>query len=258
MDTTSGKELTINGEPVTGKTEFIPEAADGSIEVEFTFDATGLEEINITVFEKLLNANGTVVAVHEDITDKDQTVEVKKIKIGTTATDKEDGDKTIISKGIVTIIDKISYENLIPGRMYTAEGVLMDKSTGKELRIDGKPITGKTEFIPEAADGSAEVEFTFDATGLGNIEVVVFEKLLNANGTVVAMHEDINDNEQTVKFEKPIGRLVSEYTNGNHKGSVKTGDSMSVTLFEILMLLSIAVMIMCYLMTRIEKENMNE
>ena len=74
----------------------------------------------------------------------------------------------------------------------------------------------------------------------------------------MAMHEDINDNEQTVKFEKPIGRLVSEYTNGNHKGSVKTGDSMSVTLFEILMLLSIAVMIMCYLMTRIEKENMNE
>ena len=216
MDTENNTQFVIDGKPVTGRTAFTPEKSTGSVDVEFTFNAAGLEDMNITVFEKLLNANGTVVAVHEDITDKDQTVEVKKIKIGTMAIDKTDGDKTMTSKGIVTILDKIAYEHLIPGRSYTAEGVLMDKFSEKELLVSGKPVTGKTEFIPEAADGSVEVAFTFDATGLGNIEVVAFERLLNASGTVVAVHEDFTDKEQTVEFKKPEESPESPKTGDTH------------------------------------------
>lgn len=216
MDTENNTQFVIDGKPVTGRTAFTPEKSTGSVDVEFTFNAAGLEDMNITVFEKLLNANGTVVAVHEDITDKDQTIEVKKIKIGTTAIDKADGDKTMTSEGIVTILDKIAYEHLIPGRSYIAEGVLMDKFSEKELLVSGKPVTGKTEFIPEAADGSVEVAFTFDATGLGNIEVVAFERLLNASGTVVAVHEDFTDKEQTIDFKKPEESPESPKTGDTH------------------------------------------
>lgn len=216
MDTENNTQFVIDGKPVTGRTAFTPEKSTGSVDVEFTFNAAGLEDMNITVFEKLLNANGTVVAVHEDITDKDQTIEVKKIKIGTTAIDKADGDKTMTSEGIVTILDKIAYEHLIPGRSYIAEGVLMDKFSEKELLVSGKPVTGKSEFIPEAADGSVEVAFTFDATGLGNIEVVAFERLLNASGTVVAVHEDFTDKEQTVEFKKPEESPESPKTGDTH------------------------------------------
>lgn len=231
MDTENNTQFVIDGKPVTGRTAFTPERSTGSVDVEFTFNAAGLEDMNITVFEKLLNANGTVVAVHEDITDKDQTIEVKKIKIGTTAIDKADGDKTMTSEGIVTILDKIAYEHLIPGRSYIAEGVLMDKFSEKELLVSGKPVTGKTEFIPEAADGSVEVAFTFDATGLGNIEVVAFERLLNASGTVVAVHEDFTDKEQTVEFKK-----LEESPE-----SPKTGDTHPVMPIMALCILSAAI-----------------
>ena len=76
-------------------------------------------------------------------------VENKKTKIGTTAKDQDTGKQQAIAKKDATIVDTVSYENVNPGKEYVIKGILMDKSTGKELLIGGNPVTAEKTFIPE-------------------------------------------------------------------------------------------------------------
>ena len=54
----------------------------------------------------------------------------------------------------------------------------MDQETKKELQINGKTVTAEKTFTAEKADGSVELEFTFDGSALAGKKIVVFEKLL--------------------------------------------------------------------------------
>ena len=112
----------------------------------------------------------------------------------------------------VTIVDEISYSNLVPGETYAVVGTLMDKSTGKALIINEKEVTATKTFTAEKGNGKVSVEFTFDGRKLGGKDVVVFEKLYDVNGVEVGNHEDIKDEGQTVKLVTPP------------KPTVKTGD----------------------------------
>lgn len=38
----------------------------------------------------------------------------------------------------------------------------MDKETGKALLVNDKEVTAETKFVPEKADGTVVVTFTFD------------------------------------------------------------------------------------------------
>lgn len=82
----------------------------------------------------------------------------------------------------------------------------MSKETGEPLLVDGKEITSKTTFKAEAASGSADVEFIFDASALDGQDVVVYEYLYEGDEreTPVVTHEDINNEGQTVSFEEPF------------------------------------------------------
>ena len=42
----------------------------------------------------------------------------------------------------------------------------MDKATGKELLTGEKKVTAKKEFSPKTADGSVDLEYTFDASDM--------------------------------------------------------------------------------------------
>ena len=117
--------------------------------------------------------------------------------IGTSATDKKDGDSVINADKEVTIVDTVSYENLTVGKEYTLKGVLMDKSTGEPLVVNGKEIRNERTFTPEEPNGSVELEFTFDASALQGKTIVVFEKLFQDNKEV-AVHEELEDEDQTV------------------------------------------------------------
>ena len=107
-------------------------------------------------------------------------------------------------KSKITLTDKISYKGLTRGEKYTAKGVLMDQASGKSvLDASGKEITAEKEFTALLGSGSVKVNFTFDATSLYGKETVVFEKVYDAQGRIAAKHEDINDEGQTVTWEKP-------------------------------------------------------
>ena len=80
----------------------------------------------------------------------------------------------------------------------TIKGVLMDKSTGKQFLVDGKEVCSKVTFTPETADGEVTVSFTFDGSVITKeTEIVVFETLYR-EGTEIAVHANIEDENQTV------------------------------------------------------------
>ncbi|MGO5335618.1 VaFE repeat-containing surface-anchored protein [Bilifractor sp. LCP19S3_H10] len=173
----------------------------GSVYVIIPVDASKLGGHTLVAFEKLYTnpENGTPkeIAHHEDINDEAQSVHY--IEIQTTATDKKDGDKTLATSGTVTVNDKVSFKNLIPGKKYKVSGTLMDKKTGEALVVNGKKVTSENTFTPNAANGSINMEFTFDVTSVASGDYVVFEKLYDAESKAeIAKHEDINDKSQTV------------------------------------------------------------
>lgn len=196
MDKATGKELLIDGKKITSEATFIPDEASGEVIVFFEFDARYInEETNIVVFESLYSEDKEL-AVHADIEDEGQTVTVKIPKIGTKAS--IDGKKEFTANGDITIDDVVSYKNLTTGKEYTISGVLMDKSTGKAFLVDGKEVSSEVTFTPETADGEVTVSFTFDGSVITkDTEIVVFEALYR-EGTEIAVHADIEDEDQTV------------------------------------------------------------
>ena len=196
MDKETGEKLLVDGKEITAETVFVPETKNGSVDVTFIFDATGLHGKEIVVFEDLYREN-VLLATHADINDEGQTVKIKNPEIGTKAT--ADGKKEITADKI-TITDVVSYTDLTPGKEYKLTGVLMNKATNDKLLIDGKEITAEATFTPKATTGEVEMTFTFDARELTvETEVVVFETLYR-DGIEIAVHADIEDEGQTVKI----------------------------------------------------------
>ena len=200
MDKSTGEPLQVNDQQVTSEATFIPAESNGTVDVLFTFDATGLERKSLVVFETLFQGE-TEIAGHEDIEDEGQTVNfVEEPKIGTTAT--VDGQHTADPVGEITIVDVVKYTGLAPGETYAISGVLMDKATGDPLLVDEAEVTAEVEFTSESADGTVELTYTLDASTLAGTTIVVFETLYS-DGVEIAAHADINDENQTVEITEP-------------------------------------------------------
>lgn len=194
MNKETGEALEINGEPVTSETTFTAKKSTGSVEVEFTFDATGLERTTVVCFEELWQED-LKLAVHADISDQDQSIYFPSV--GTQVKDSETGAQIAHADEEVTLIDIVSYANVQPGEELTLQGVLMDKETGEELLIDGEPVTAETTFTPEESAGTVDVEFTFNASEVSGKTLVVFESLLY-KGEEIAQHKNLDSPEQTL------------------------------------------------------------
>ena len=196
MDKETGEKLLVDSKEIAAETVFVPETKNGSVDVTFIFDATGLHGKEVVVFENLYREN-VLLATHADINDEGQTVKIKNPEIGTKAT--ADGKKEITADKI-TITDVVSYKDLTPGKEYKLTGMLMNKATNDKLLIDGKEITAEATFTPKAPTGEVEITFTFDARELtAETEVVVFETLYR-DDLEFAAHADISDADQTVKI----------------------------------------------------------
>lgn len=229
MDKESGEPLQIDGKEVTSELTFTPEDAEDTVELTFTLDATALAGKTIVAFESV-SYQDKEVAFHTQIDDDPQTIYFPEIK--TTAKDGKDGDQEVLAEKETSIIDTVSYKDLVTGLTYRVVGTLMDKETGKEVLIDGKPVTSEATFKPENSEGTVEVTFTFDATSLSGHDVVVFEKLYVSTGdkdnkkeVELTNHEDINDNDQTVKITD-VPKDTPDIST-----PVKTGDDTPLLLY---------------------------
>ena len=201
----TGEPVLSGEEPVTAEATFVAPGSKGTIDIPFTFDATGMEGQSVVVFETLFSGE-TTIAEHRDLEDAGQTITFTELpRIGTTAT--VDGQHTADPTGEITIVDVVEYANLIPGQRYTVSGILMDKGSGKPLLVDGAEITAETEFTAEESAGTVELTYTLDASALGGTTIVVFETLYS-DSVEVAAHADINDESQTIVINPKGGLLI--------------------------------------------------
>jgi hypothetical protein len=238
MDKETGEALLIDGKEVVAETVFTAESADGSVEVVFELDASALAGRTLVVFEAMLTndcdcgsfpeveGSTVLLAVHRDIEDEAQTVYIPKV--WTNASDRNSLEKSLYGVEVAGVKDIVSYENLIPGLTYTVKGELMDKETG-----EGTGIMAEVSFTPEEANGQVDLVFGFDATAFIGKEMVVFERIYDAEGTLIGLHEDLTDPDQTVSVIDPPTPPA-------------TGDDSHLILFGILAGLSgIALIVVC-------------
>lgn len=202
------------GENITGalfglfsitETEFTEETAiltsESNEEGIFTFENVPYGEYIVSELKPakgyLPNEENYQVTISNNEEIIEITVENDKIpELKTTAT--IDGKKEFTTNGDITIDDVVSYKHLTAGKEYTIKGVLMDKSTGKQFLVDGKEVCSEVTFTPETADGEVTVSFTFDGSVITKeTEIVAFETLYR-EGTEIAVHADIEDENQTV------------------------------------------------------------
>lgn len=211
MDKATGEPLLVHGNTVETSVGFIAKAENETVIVPFTFDLTGINGREIVVFESLFR-NDEELANHKDINDKGQTVRVTNPSVRTTATHKPTGLKEVNPLTKVTITDAVKYHDLVVGKTYTVNGVLMDKVTEKPVLVDGKEVTSTLTFVAETTDGTVNLDFILDARALRGKEVVVFEDLFR-EGVLLASHADITDNDQTIKISNPT--ITTKATNKN-------------------------------------------
>ena len=140
------------------------------------------------------------------VTENEEVIEItvsndRIPEIGTQAT--IEGSKEANATEVFILEDTVFYEHLVPGREYVLKGILMDKTTGESLIIDGQEVRAELLFIPDEPSGQVVVPFTFDSKFIKeDTDIVVFESLY-LDGQELAVHADINDEGQTVKINVP-------------------------------------------------------
>ena len=196
-----------NGEVIVSSTTFVPTERDGLVSVVFTFDRSLVENTSLVAFESLYLGE-TLIVEHNDITDVDQTVFFPMIRTAASVNAKHE----FYPEEEITLVDSVSYGNLIPGKTYELKGLLM-KENGSAFEVDGTPLESTVRFVPETADGAVEVVFKFNAASLKKGDkLVAYEKLYlvetgendSENQILITTHEDLTDEGQTVTvIEKP-------------------------------------------------------
>lgn len=198
-----------NGKTIDGTTsekEFTASAEDGSYTMNVTLpDASKYAGKNVIVYEELYKG-GKLIASHKDKDDKDQTLQVVKLK--TKAVNKESGLNIIGKTGEQTIVDTVDYNNVIPGTELTGRAWLVDEN-GNEI----EDTMAETKFTPSESKGSYKIELKYNADDVeGN--VTVFEELYLGEN-LIGEHKDLTDSEQTL-YQPSIGTTATGKDTGSH------------------------------------------
>lgn len=223
----------MNGEEaVTASTTFTAEKANGTAEVTFTFDAKGLEGKTVVAFEDL-RVGDVLVADHTDIADEDQAVHFADLATTAVTSNGLPEIQVPANGDPVTVTDTVDYMNLIPGKTYTLQGTAHVRDTAEDGTVtDGgalNEVNVLANFTPVTANGSTEVQFTFDASDLAGKTVVFFETL-SLGDTVILEHADITDDAQAIHFVTMDTEALAD--NGTHMTQVVSGDGETVTVTD--------------------------
>ena len=218
----TGKPLLEDGKKITASRTFTPEASDGVIYLDFTFDASDLAGETVVAFEELYH-KGIKVAAHADLQDKEQSLVYPGIR--TTACDIKTGDHLGVSffdrltgtSGETTVTDRAELTGLMPGYVYRIKGTLYDRESGQALRgKNGREITAEKEITASAENETVELTFRTDLSVPGRT-LVVCEDLIH-NDVVIASHNDLTDEEQSVHFPE-ITTSANDLATDSHLGT---------------------------------------
>lgn len=218
-----GETYTVNGQVIDKVTNeviaensvtFVAETTSGTVEVPFVVNTANLVSFatdengvrvaqprQIVAFERLTSESGYEFCVHADINDNDQTITVVPPEVHTTAIDGTIGTHVMTYTETVTIVDEVEFTNLVVGETYSVTGTLMDKTTGLPyVGPNGETYTKTVEFEATISNGAIAVVFENVLVPYTVTSVVVFEELrLLPDNTLIGIHMDLNDDNQTVK-----------------------------------------------------------
>ena len=183
--------------------EVKPDDAKGA----FPYDTYEVEEIITSATEGTKPVKFDVTVARDGVTVDMGTIDDQPDKplIQTEFTD-EGGSHEVEANKEVKLKDTVSYNNLTPGKEYSLTMTIHvkdkeGKDEGELKDKDGKPVTTTVKFTPEKADGTVEVPYTVDTTGLEEKSIVAFESL-QKDGKEIATHADITDSGQTIHVKK--------------------------------------------------------
>lgn len=173
----------------------------------FPYDIYEVEEIITSATEGTKPVKFDVTVARDGVTVDMGTIDDQPDKplIQTEFTD-VDGNHEVEANKEVKLKDTVSYNNLTPGKEYSLTMTIHvkdkdGKDEGELKDKDGKPVTTTVKFTPEKADGTVEVPYTVDTTGLEEKSIVAFE-FLQKDGKEIATHADITDSGQTIHVKK--------------------------------------------------------
>lgn len=170
--------------------------------------------------------NGEIYAV--TVSDNEEIVELSVVndripEIRTSAS--INTEKDAFNTGVVAIEDTVAYSHLIPGKEYRVHGLLMNKATGEPFTVNDEQITAEAVFVPEEPNGTVTVSFAFDAGSITeNTDLVVFEELYR-NDIQLAVHQDLEDEGQTVTVYTPAIRTTA---TANDEKSVFAAEAFTI------------------------------
>lgn len=212
VDKATSKYITSN--PVN-KT-FVATAESMEVEMNLGIDTSSLAGKDIVVYEKLYY-RGNLIASHEDINDTDQTVTILNPTIKTSASSNKSSvhrDNVLLSSSS-NIYDTVSMTGLIPGKTYTIEGQVIEKSseepvalkstsaktngTNLDVTLSENNLSATTTFTAVGESQDVVFCYIFDSTYYAGKSVVVVEDLYYGDD-LIATHRDLTDTDQTLTY----------------------------------------------------------
>lgn len=214
--------------------EIVPEESEGMYGITFYVDSTKIVGKTIIITEELY-LNGVQVAF-------DQSTDEQKIHVASIVTDALSEDTNTPSvpvAGRTTIVDTITYDNLVPGKTYVATGKLVNKETEGIITVYDTESEGNdgleeisVTFTPEKSSGTVRIPFSVNTSDMSGDSIVAMAKITYSDW-LIAEHNDILDIKETTYIptlesraaDKTTGTLlVSGRTEATIIDTVKAGN----------------------------------
>lgn len=166
----------------------------------------------------------TLIVTHDKSKTKNAELYIKweGTNAGLSTTARKKGDEhsqRVKSKG-GTIVDIVAYEGLIVGKEYTLKGQLYERVKQEDGTYKGVATDIKSEkkFTPTQEKDEVHLELEIPE-GYAGKTLVVFEEAYGPDGKLIAKHNDINDENQTIYVNQPYQDMSSD------SSAAKTGSA---------------------------------
>lgn len=210
----NGQEFYFKAEEQAGSAKLIAKAASSEVN-------------GALIISPKQGGNGhhqTLIVTHDKSKTKEAELYIEwegtNARLSTTARKKGDEHSQRVKSKGGTIVDIVAYEGLIVGKEYTLKGQLyervkQDDGTYKGVATD---IKAEKKFTPVQAKDEVHLEFEIPE-GYAGKTLVVFEEAYGPDGKLIAKHDDINDENQTIYVNQPYQDMSSD------SSAAKTGSA---------------------------------
>lgn len=209
----NGQEFYFKAEEQAGSAKLIAKAATS--------------EVNGALIISPKNGGGhhqTLIVTHDKSKTKEAELYIEwegtNARLSTTARKKGDEHSQRVKSKGGTIVDIVAYEGLIVGKEYTLKGQLYERVKQEDGTYKGVATGIKSEkkFTPTQEKDEVHLELEIPE-GYAGKTLVVFEEAYGPDGKLIAKHNDINDENQTIYVNQPYQDMSSD------SSAAKTGSA---------------------------------